>query len=223
MPKEETGQKEEILEVIYIGDKSLFPISWFNKQGFCEYQIYLENVLRIEAKPTKEMAEGKEVHDRLYQEFKVTAVPATFEEALNRSKTGILRSRELRVQDTLHGIYGRIDEALLTPDKFVIIDDKPGTRAYDSNINQVYGYCLAFKELIGPLENRDIIAALRKRGTDNTFWKQPFDELAERKTVAIVRHIHALILGVEEFASSDNASKCRGCKLNKNCDRVLTS
>ena len=68
-------------------------------------------------------------------------------------------------------------------DEFIIIDDKPGTQAFASSINQVYGYCLAFKDTIKPFKNiigakRGITAALRQRGTDN-FWSAYFDNKAE--------------------------------------------
>ena len=32
-----------------------FPISWLNQQGYCEYQLYLENMKGIETQPTPAM------------------------------------------------------------------------------------------------------------------------------------------------------------------------
>ena len=80
-------------------------------------------------------------------------------------------SRELPVLSVHYGVRV-ILMVWMTPDEFIIIDDKPGTQAFASSINQVYGYCLAFKDTIKPFKN--IIgaknpAALRQRGTDNIF------------------------------------------------------
>ncbi|MDO8635838.1 MAG: CRISPR-associated protein Cas4, partial [Dehalococcoidia bacterium] len=57
-----------------IGNQAFFPVSWLHKQGFCEYQICLEIVKGVKPKPTKQMIVGKEEHERLYSEFKATAV-----------------------------------------------------------------------------------------------------------------------------------------------------
>ncbi|MDD3985931.1 MAG: CRISPR-associated protein Cas4, partial [Methanobacterium sp.] len=141
--KPKSAQHPLISQVKIIEDKNNFPISWLNKQGFCEYGIYLENVEGIEIKPTKSMREGTKVHATLEAKFKEHAEPATFDEMLETSKTGEILSRELPVISKQYGIRGFIDEIWMTPDEFIIIDDKPGTKAYSSSINQVFGYCLA--------------------------------------------------------------------------------
>ncbi|MDO8637610.1 MAG: CRISPR-associated protein Cas4, partial [Dehalococcoidia bacterium] len=142
---------------------------------------------------------------------------------LDLSKTEVVSSREFRVRDAEHGIYGLVDEILMTPDQYIIIDDKPGTTAYPSQINQVYGYCLAFKGVIKSVDNRRIIGALRKRGSNLIFWRGPFDDPAERSIASLVQHVHALMSGSEQFGSSDNPNKCRACSLKMQCDRALTS
>jgi CRISPR-associated exonuclease Cas4 len=93
------------------------------------------------------MLRGTKEHAILETNFKVGAEPATFDEMLETSKTGEILSRELPVISKQWD-RGFIDEVWMTPDEFIIIDDKPGTVAYSSSINQVYGYCLAFKEMI---------------------------------------------------------------------------
>ncbi len=213
-------QRETISEVIYIKNKALFPISWLHKQEFCEYQIFLENVKGIKVRPTKVMVEGKAEHGRLFKEFKKEAVPATFEEILASSKAVKVLSREFRVVDVRHGVYGLIDEVLLTPHEFIVIDDKPGRTTYLSNIRQVHGYCLAFGEAAKPLDPRPIVAALRERGTDNIYWSMPFNQSDETEIATIIDRIHALISGREEFTSSDNSNKCRRCRFNSACDRA---
>jgi len=173
-----------ISQVKIIADKNNFPISWLNKQGFCEYGIYLENVKGIEVKPTISMMQGTKEHAILEDKFKVGAEPATFDEMLETSKTGEILSRELPVISKHYGIRGFIDEVWMTPDEFIIIDDKPGKVAYSSSINQVYGYCLAFKEMLP--EKRRIVASLRERGTENIYWSSYFDGKAEEDIIKLI-------------------------------------
>ena len=113
------------------------------------------------------MVQGTKEHAILEDKFKVGAEPATFDEMLETSKTAEILSRELPVISKHYGIRGFIDEVWMTPDEFIIIDDKPGKVAYTSSINQVYGYCLAFKEMLP--EKRRIVASLRERGTENIY------------------------------------------------------
>ena len=117
------------------------------------------------------------------------------------SKTAKILSREFRVVDLAHGIYGYIDEVWLTPEHFIVIDDKPGIKLYNSNIHQIYGYCLAFSS-INPADSRKIIAALRERGTDNIFWQAAFDKNAEEEVITVIQRVHGLISGKEQFAPS---------------------
>lgn len=208
-----------ISQVKIIADKNNFPISWLNKQGFCEYGIYLENVKGLMVKPTKSMIQGTKEHAILESNFKVDAVPATFDEMIETSKKGEILSRELPVISKVHGIRGFIDEVWMTPDEFIIIDDKPGFRAYLSSINQVYGYCIAFKEMVP--EKRRIVASLRERGTDNIYWASYFDEKAEKDILKLINRMHKLLTGETEFKPTKNPNKCRGCRFNTLCDRKM--
>ncbi len=208
-----------ISQVKIIGDKNNFPISWLNKQGFCEYGIFLENVKGIEVKPTKSMVEGTQEHLILENKFKEDAETATFDEMLETSKTGEILSRELPVISEQYGVRGFIDEIWMTPDEFIIIDDKPGRVAYSSSINQLYGYCLAFKEMVP--EKRRIIASLRERGTDNIFWSSYFDNKAETDIKNLINRMHKLLNGDIEFIPTNNPNKCRGCRFNKLCDKKV--
>jgi CRISPR/Cas system-associated exonuclease Cas4 (RecB family) len=218
----EFPQPKKVSGVIYINERPLFPISWLYKQEFCEYQIYLENVAGIKVEPTRQMVVGKQEHENLYEEFKKEAVPATLDEMLLESKKAQIFSRELSVRDLGHGIYGLIDEVLLTPDSFIVVDDKPGTKTFLSNINQVFGYCLAFKSSVVLQDSRPVIAALRERGTDNIYWNESFDSEAEGHITTIIERIHSLLIGELEFYSSDNPNKCRACRFKERCDRFCS-
>jgi len=206
-----------ITQVKVIQNKNNFPISWLNKQAYCEYGIYLENVKGVTAKPTKAMMEGSREHSILEFKFKEDAEPATFQEMLDTSRTAEILSRELPVTSVRYGIRGFIDEVWMTPDEFIIIDDKPGKTAYPSSINQVYGYCLAFKDIVP--EERKIVASLRERGTDNIFWSSYFDETAEKNIIELIERVHKLLIGTIEYIPTENPRKCRSCRFNTRCDR----
>jgi len=208
-----------ISQVKIIEDKNNFPISWLNKQGFCEYGIYLENVKGIDVKPTQSMLMGTKVHETLETNFKKDALPATFDEMIETSRTSEIFSRELPVISKKHGIRGFVDEIWMTPDEFIIIDDKPGTTPYSSSINQVYGYCLAFKEMV--TEKRRIVASLRERGTENIYWASYFDDKAEKDIIKLINRMHKLLVGETEFKATNNPNKCGGCRFKGLCDKKI--
>ena len=55
-------------------------ISWLYTQSYCEYQIYLEQVVGLEAEPTPAMVLGSNEHQRLEAEFLTEAdIEFTFE------------------------------------------------------------------------------------------------------------------------------------------------
>lgn len=200
-----------------INEKVNFPISWLNQQGYCEYSIFLEYVEGIQTAPTPEMKKGHDVHQQLEEKFKEEAVPATFKEMMDLSQKEEILSRELWVVSPKYGVRGFIDEIWLTPDEFVIIDDKPGTVAYYSTINQVFGYCLAFKDTVEN-DGRKIRAALRERGTDNIFWSAEFDQKAEKQIKKLLKRMHDLFNGEKSFLPTKNPRKCAKCRFRSYCE-----
>jgi CRISPR-associated protein Cas4 len=211
----------QISQVKIIGGCNNFPISWLNKQGYCEYGIYLENVKGVEVKPNAAMIKGTMVHSKLEMDFREEAEPATIDEMLETSKTVEILSREIPVMSVRYGIRGFIDEVWMTPEEFIIIDDKPGNRAFNSSINQVYGYCLAFMDSVK--DKRNIVASLRERGTENIFWSAYFDEKAQKDIINIINRVHKLLLGEEDYISTKNPKKCGSCRFNRMCDRRAES
>jgi len=207
----------EISQVRIIEGQNNFPICWLNTQGYCEYCIYLEHVKGISAPPTMAMKRGSKVHQGLEDEFKKDAVPTTMDEMMETSKTAEILSRELYVESASYGIRGLIDEIWMTPDEFIIIDDKPGKIAYPSQINQVFGYCLAFKDKYD--DGRRIVASLRQSTTGDVFWQQYFDEEAENKIKSIVGYLHQALMFEKEFRPTKNPNKCRSCRFKVKCDR----
>ena len=199
-----------------IEGKNNFPISWLNQQGYCEYQIYLEYMKGIETEATPAMTQGTKIHKQLEDIFKEEATPATFEEAFETSKSESIMSRECFVIAPDYGIRGYIDEIHMTPDEIVIIDDKPGRTPYQSTMNQVRAYCLAFKDMTN--EDRLIKGALRERGTNNLFWIEIFTPEIEKEIKFTIDRMHGLFEGSKPFIPTKNPKKCRSCRFKDNCE-----
>lgn len=215
--KEYSFKKHPSIESIQIiNGKNNFPISWLNQQGYCEYQIYLQYMKGIKTQPTRAMLKGTDVHSQLEEEFLKDAEEATFNEVLESSKKEATISRECFVISTDYGIRGFIDEIWMTPTEIVIIDDKPGSRAFPSTINQVRAYCLAFKKMSG--DERQIKGALRQRGTDNIFWSEDFDANVEKQIKFTIDRMHSLFDGQKPFIATKNPNKCKSCRYQSYCE-----
>ena len=213
-----TKNHPSIKGVQIIEGKNNFPISWLNQQGYCEYQIYLEHVEGIKTAPTKAMTQGSEIHKQLEDTFKQEATPTTFENAIESSKEEASMSRECFVIAPKYGIRGFIDEIWMTPDEIVIIDDKPGRTPYQSTMNQVRAYCLAYKDMTG--DDRKIKGALRERGTENLFWIEVFTPEVEKEIKFTIDRMHGLFEGSKPYIPTKNPKKCRSCRFNNECEHA---
>ena len=207
-----------IIGLKIIEGKNNFPISWLNQQGYCEYQIYLERVKGIETAPTYAMTQGSKIHNELEEIFKQTSTPSSFEDAVETSKTDSSMSRECFVISAEHGINGYIDEIWMKPDEIVIIDDKPGRTPYESTMNQVRAYCLAYKDMTN--DERKIKAALRERGSENLFWIEVFTPDVEKQIKFTIERMHGLFEGKKPFIATKNPKKCRSCRFKDDCEHA---
>lgn len=170
----------------------------------------------IETAPTGAMTHGSEIHNQLENIFKQDATPATFEEVVEVSKSEASMSRECFVISPKYGIRGYIDEIWMTPEEIVIIDDKPGRTPYQSTMNQVRAYCLAFKDMTN--DSRMIKAALRERGTSNLFWIEIFTPEIEKEIEFTIDRVQGLLDGSKPFVPTKNPNKCRSCRYKRYCE-----
>ena len=162
------------------------------------------------------MTHGSQVHKELENIFKEASEPSSFEDAIEASKENASMSREVFVVSPNYGIRGYIDEIWMKPDEIVIIDDKPGRTPYESTMNQVRAYCLAFKDMTG--EERKIKAALRERGTENLFWIEIFTPEIEKEIKFTINRMHGLFDGTKPFMATKNPKKCRSCRFKNKCE-----
>ena len=214
----ETKDHPSIKGLQIIEGKNNFPISWLNQQGYCEYQLYLEYMKGIESPATPEMTHGSEIHQQLEDIFKQDSTPSTFEDAVEASKEEASMSRECFVVSPEYGIRGFIDEIWMKPDEIVIIDDKPGRTSYQSTMNQVRAYSLAYKEMTG--DERKIKSALRERGTENLFWIEIFTPDVEKEIKFTIERMHGLFDGSKPFVPTKNPKKCNSCRFKNKCEHA---
>ena len=217
--KYETKIHPSIKGVEIIEGKNNFPISWLNQQGYCEYQIYLEYVKGIKTQPTPAMTQGSKIHEQLEDIFKQASTPTSFEKAVETSKKEASMSREVFVISPDYGINGYIDEIWMKPDEIVIIDDKLGRTPYESTMNQVRAYCLAYKDMTE--DTRKIKGALRERGTENLFWIEVFSEEIENQIKDTINRMQELLNGLKPYVPTKNPNKCRSCRFKNNCEHIL--
>ena len=164
------------------------------------------------------MTQGSKIHNELEDIFKQASTPTSFENAVETSKTNAIMSRECFVVAPNYGIRGYIDEIWMKPDEIVIIDDKPGRTPYESTMNQVRAYCLAFKNMTG--EERKIKGALRERGTENLFWIEVFTPDVEKQIKYTINRVHGLFDGTKPFIPTKNPKKCKSCRFSDECEHA---
>lgn len=192
------------------------PIHWLHTQRYCEYQIYLEKVLGLEAPPTEEMLRGVDIHDRLGEEHEREAeLELSVNEALARAPAEgiILISRDIYVEGT--SLIGRIDEVVFEPSRIVIIDDKPSAVPYLSNRVQVWGYCQAFREMYRP--EVPLLGALRQENSSSLVWLEEFLPEHENLVADSVTRIQAILGGQASAEPTSNIRKCQSCRLRESC------
>jgi len=207
---------DELNKMIDDVRESRIPIHWLHTQRYCEYQIYLENVVGLEAPPTAEMLRGSEIHDNLDEEHEKRAeLEMTVKEALIKApqESIVLVSRDVPVMGS--ALIGRIDEVAFEPSRILIIDDKPSAVAYITNKVQVWGYCQAFQEFYQP--GVPIFGALRQEDTGIIVWQEEF--LPEHSTMVVdsVNRIRAILSGQMSAQPTGNIRKCQSCRLRESC------
>jgi len=194
----------------------LIPIHWLHTHAYCEYQLYLEQALGVEAPPTMEMLAGAAKHAVLDEAHEKQAeLELTVNEASTKAQLEAISlvSRDISVRGA--ALFGRIDEVIFEPNRIIIIDDKPSAQPYFTNKIQVWGYCQAFKEKYGP--TLPLFGALREEDTTNIVWLEQFLEDHVKVVKTAVDRIRAIISGTENPQPAGNTRKCRPCRFKESC------
>ncbi len=194
----------------------LIPVHWLHTHAYCEFQLYLEKAVGVEAEPTIEMLAGAQQHAFLDAEHvKKAEVELTIDEAAAKAQLEVvtLVSRDVSVRGT--ALYGRIDEVVFEPARIIIIDDKPGAQPYFTNKIQVWGYCQAFKETYGPAV--PLFGALRQEHSGSIVWLEQYLEDHDDLVTLTVDRIRAILSGSEKPQASGNSRKCQPCRFKQSC------
>ncbi|MCX8179170.1 MAG: Dna2/Cas4 domain-containing protein [Candidatus Aenigmarchaeota archaeon] len=213
---------KKINGILIVDGISCFPVSWLSSRDFCEYQLYLEKIKNVRVEKTIEMVMGSEIHKKLEEEFllKVTEKMSIWDSLeISKKEYRNFLVRELEVVSKRYGIYGKIDEVQIFPDKILIIDDKPGKKVYNGVKKQVWGYALCFIDQFNP--DRDVFTAVRSTDDGEFSWKEKFDENSADLVLNDILEIHDLIKEVRVPKSTLNLNKCGRCRFREVCDRCL--
>ena len=208
--------KNRELNITEFSSDALIPVHWLHTHAYCEYQLYLEKAIGIEAPPTQEMLAGSSQHSLLDAEHEKKAeIELTVNEAAQKAQIEAVTmiSRDIFVRG--NSLYGRIDEVLFEPIRIIIVDDKPSLQPYFTNKLQVWGYCQAFKETYNP--EVPLFAALRQEHSGDIIWLEEF--LADHDVLVkiTVDRIRAILTGTEKPQPSGNHRKCMPCRFRESC------
>lgn len=188
--------------------------SWFGSHDYCEWKWYLENVLKEKIPRTKSMTIGKKVHEKKEKEFLKDAKPTTIKKFLASKKYAITKEILLKTKFTDLTLIGKIDELGIDKKKVYVIEDKPRAHPWLGTKRQIWAYCLLFKENF-PKLNKQIIAVLRDRDSNEKVWDEPFDETYEEHIHDIMDRMKALFRKKVNPMPCQNSNKCRACILHK--------
>ncbi len=203
-------------------ESGLIPVSWLHTHAYCEYQLYLEKAMGVEAPPSPEMLAGTHQHNSLDAEHQKRAeIELTIPEAAQKAQIEaiILISRDIPVRGK--SVYGRIDEVVFEPARILVIDDKPSAQPFFSNRLQVWGYCQAFLEAYSP--SIPLFGALRQEDSGEVVWLERFSQEQGDLIEATARRIRAVLSGSEPPQTSGNARKCRPCRFKISCPVCVRS
>ena len=191
-------------------------ISLLHTQAFCEHKLYLEEVKGFKAPPTQAMLQGLNAHSQLKTQLLITRDSIiSIEEALLQAESvgREIKKREFMVTGKI--LRGRIDEIYITPNEITIIDDKPGLKVHASCTNQVFGYCLAFKEQYSP--KQPIFSAIRSHDTGHEIWKELFSAEQVQRINDLVDRIQGIIQGTISPIPNQVHEICSSCRFNYLC------
>lgn len=193
------------------------PIHCLGDFGFCEYSLYLKLVKGFTPRPTNEMLQGTQAHARINAMSFVTRDSIiSIEDALIQAETVARETikRNVRIQGQI--LYGTADEIYIGPKEITVIDDKPRAEIQQSYVNQVFGYCLAFKEKYNP--KQPMYGAIRNHRTGKEIWRKQFSSVEEEYINGIVRRILGIIR--EDIIPKATAipEVCRSCRFKYYCE-----
>ena len=212
----------------------LIDVSDLHCQAFCEYEIYLRDVLHIPDPGAPELDEGRAVHSELDLQSVIASqvttiqrlaegkpIPESVPEVaqIARDEKITYETRDLVVAGKR--LKGRIDQVNFTPTQIYIIDDKPPSptgKPYIAETRQTQGYCLAFNQQY-PTLGLPLVAVIRNKYTEEEMWSKLFTQGDAIQVNEAVDRIVGIIEGTWKPQDTENPRKCCGCRWHPVCSR----
>ena len=192
------------------------PVHLLGVGAFCEIQLFLREVLGVRKQATRKMIRGKREHEKLVNKFKPEKTMSLYEAFELSSKEGIaIRAREVPVSGKY--LFGFVDELLIMPDSFVVIEDKISGKVFSGSLIQVFGYCMSLSERF---DNAVIYGVIRKIPEMRIQYLGLFGEREYRTGMKYLkRTLDILSGGTPQFHG--NFEKCRKCNMNGVCSDIF--
>lgn len=206
----------------------IVPCSTLPTQTFCEYQIWLEYGLGIEAELSEEAKEGKEIHEKLYEEFKkeveISGGSSSFLEFL-ANKEEPKKGREMLLGCFLNGntfLIGRCDEIWSLRDSIVVIDDKPRDFVRKSDIRQVVAYGYIIKQWLKEFKiKKKVKLIVRNEYTGEIVWEDRLRREMISDMLETARRIRDFLIGKTKPIPTKKMTKCLKCRFRNHCDKFI--
>ena len=197
-------------------------VSWINQYMFCPYAFYLGHVLGVRPIKSANVAMGARIHAELQRKYleegwEIVEVEEALERAQKNKETFKYRELPIEAIFSQWTLKGKMDELWIYPDKVLIIEDKPGERAYDGGIYQVMGYALAFKQVYHP--SAPIKIAVRNRDSQDIMWDDEFDKSKESGVINVINDIYLVLSGEKIPQARPGSKKCEHCGFRDFCDK----
>ena len=209
-------------------------ISSLHVQAFCEYEIYLKEVLYIPDPGAPELEEGKAVHNDLDLQHVIASqatmiqrlaegkpIPESVPELVQITKDEDIISPVRDLWVIGERLKGRIDQVNFTPTRIHIIDDKPPSLSgepYIAETRQTKGYCLAFSQQY-PALGLPLIAVIRNKYTEEETWSKLFTPGDAIEVNEAIDRIVGIIEGTWKPQDTQNPRKCRRCRWHPFCKK----
>lgn len=201
-------------------------VSEINSFGYCERSLALDATRPKRSIKPRAMVKGIAAHDKIDEYFlnqtKRTMKLHEFLATKRRIRSRPGASRVMLVHE-FEGIrlVGFIDELISDIVGIHVVDDKPGTFAYEGQKNQVRTYAYLVQENFkDKIDHKPIYSMLRNYHTGQFIWREKFTPEVEEEVLKIIYKIRDLKLGTYEPKKSGSHAKCGACKHQVVCNNA---
>jgi len=211
----------------------LIWVSDLHNQAFCEYEIYLREILQIPDPGAPALDEGREIHAGLDSQSMLASQATTIKrlaegKPIPESVPEIVQiAKDEKITYVTRDLFvvgkrlkGRIDQVDFAPARIYIIDDKPPShtgRPYITETRQTQGYCLAFSQQYAL--GLPLVAVIRDKYTGEEIWSKLFTPEDAISVNESIDRIIGIIKGTWNPQDTQNPRKCCRCRWHPVCPK----